>query len=147
MKALSIIDSLRPLSVGFDDVFRHFEHYYNEDLDAFETNKSSYNIVQTGDNSYDIEFSMPGHEKRDVEVSIEDNLLKVKSLHTGEANDKDKKYIHKGVEKNGISASFFIGKDVKVQNAVMQSGLLTITCIVDKPDGKDVKKIPVTNCQ
>jgi molecular chaperone IbpA len=147
MKTLSFIDSLRPYSLGFDDMFRHFEDFFNKDLDAFDTNKCNYNIIESGSNSYDIEIALPGHEKKDVEVSIEDNLLKIQSACKNQNENKDKKYLHKGVEKEKISASFFIGKDVKVKGAIMESGLLTVKCVVDKPAGNNVKKIPVTTRQ
>jgi molecular chaperone IbpA len=147
MKTLSFIDSLRPYSLGFDDMFRHFEDFYNKDLDAFDTNKCNYNIIESGSNSYDIEIALPGHEKKDVEVSIEDNLLKIQSTCKNQTENKDKKYLHKGVEQEKISVSFFIGKDVKVKNAIMESGLLTIKCVVNKPADNNVKKIPVTTRQ
>ena len=147
MKTLSFIDSLRPYSLGFDDMFRHFEDFYNKDLDAFDTNKCNYNIIESGSNSYDIEIALPGHEKKDVEVSIEDNLLKIQSTCKNQTENKDKKYLHKGVEQEKISVSFFIGKDIKVKNAIMESGLLTVKCVMDKPAGNNVKKIPVTTHQ
>ena len=147
MKTLSFIDSLRPYSLGFDDMFRHFEDFFNKDLDAFDTNKCNYNIIESGSNSYDIEIALPGHEKKDVEVSIEDNLLKIQSTCKNQTENKDKKYLHKGVEQEKISVSFFIGKDVKVKNAIMESGLLTIKCVVNKPADNNVKKIPVTTRQ
>ena len=34
MKSLSIIDSLKPFSVGFDDMFKHFEDIHHRELDA-----------------------------------------------------------------------------------------------------------------
>ena len=147
MKTLSFIDSLRPYSLGFDDMFRHFEDFFNKDLDAFDTNKCNYNIIEADSNSYDIEIALPGHEKKDVEVSIEDNLLKIQSTCKNQTENKDKKYLHKGVEQEKISVSFFIGKDVKVKNAIMESGLLTVKCVIDKPAGSNVKKIPVTTHQ
>jgi molecular chaperone IbpA len=147
MKTLSLIDSLRPYSLGFDDMFRHFEDFFNKDLDAFDTNKCSYNIIKLRGNSYDIEIALPGHEKNDVEVSIEGNLLKIQSTCKDQTENKDKKYLHKGVEKEKISVSFFIGNNVKVKDAIMESGLLTVKCVVDKPAGNNVIKIPVTTRQ
>ena len=46
-KALSIFNQLRPLSVGFDDVFNHFESMFDYDT-IIGSNYPPYNIVKTG---------------------------------------------------------------------------------------------------
>jgi molecular chaperone IbpA len=48
-KAISIFNQLRPLSVGFDDVFTHFESMFdhqNDTLNANVQNYPPYNIVR-----------------------------------------------------------------------------------------------------
>ena len=47
-KALSIFNQLRPLSVGFDDVFDTFESFFDSDLRIPTINYPPYNIVKTG---------------------------------------------------------------------------------------------------
>jgi molecular chaperone IbpA len=47
-KALSIFNQLRPLSVGFDDVFDQFESFFDSDLRIPTINYPPYNIVKTG---------------------------------------------------------------------------------------------------
>ena len=50
-KALSIFNQLRPLSVGFDDVFDHFESMFDHNFSTVNvSNYPPYNIVKTGDN-------------------------------------------------------------------------------------------------
>ena len=45
-KALSIFNQLRPLTVGFDDTFRHFESMFDHQLDHIQTTAfPHYNIV------------------------------------------------------------------------------------------------------
>jgi molecular chaperone IbpA len=45
-KALSIFNQLRPLSVGFDDVFDTFESFFDSDLRIPTINYPPYNIVK-----------------------------------------------------------------------------------------------------
>ena len=46
-KALSIFNQLRPLTVGFDDTFRHFESMFDHQLDHIQTTAfPHYNIVK-----------------------------------------------------------------------------------------------------
>src|SRR6056300_305895 len=74
-KALSIFNQLRPVSVGFDNVFDHFERMFEDDFRVPSINYPPYNIVKTGTNKYDIEVALAGYNKKDIDVSYEDNML------------------------------------------------------------------------
>ena len=50
-KALSIFNQLRPVSIGFDDVFNHFERMFADDFYISAGNHPPYNIVKTGSQS------------------------------------------------------------------------------------------------
>ena len=65
-KALSIFNQLRPISIGFDDVFDHFEKMFDSDFSA--ANYPPYNIVKTGPEKYDIEVALAGYSKDDIRV-------------------------------------------------------------------------------
>ena len=55
-KHLSIFNQLRPVTVGFDNVFDHFERMFDEDnffRSPTMSNFPPYNIVKTGKNTYD----------------------------------------------------------------------------------------------
>ncbi len=147
MKSLSIIESLRPFSVGFDNMFKHFEDLHNNDLDAFETNKVNYNITKIGKQGYNIEVALPGIDQKDVNVSVEDNILKIKSFSNNIVEKDDKEYLYKGVEKENVCVRFIIGKDIKVEEAVMDKGLLSIKLKEEYSLPKNVKEIPITKRQ
>lgn len=147
MKSLSIIDSLRPFSVGFDNMFKHFEDLHSNDLDAFETNRVNYNITKIGKQNYNIEVALPGVDQKDVNVSVEDNVLKIKSFSKNKVEKDDKEYLYKGVEKENVSVSFIIGKDIKVEEAVMEKGMLSIKLKEENPLPKNVKEIPISKGQ
>lgn len=147
MKSLSVIDSLRPFSVGFDNMFKHFEDLHSNDLDAFETNRVNYNITKVGKQNYNIEVALPGVDLKDVNVTVEDNVLKIKSFSKNKIEKDDKEYLYKGVEKENVSVSFIIGKDIKVEEAVMEKGLLSIKLKEENPLPKNVKEIPISKGQ
>ena len=54
-KALSIFNQLRPVTVGFDNVFDHFESMFDDGFMRMPTatNFPPYNIVKTGEYTYD----------------------------------------------------------------------------------------------
>ena len=78
-KDLSIFNSLRPFSIGFDDMFDQFENMLGNGNLTMQSNYPPYNIRKTGKDNYAIEVALAGFNKNDVEVEFEDNLLTVKT--------------------------------------------------------------------
>ena len=67
-KHLSIFNNLRPYTVGFDDWFDHFEHMMDDSFFRGNGNFPPYNIVKTGEHTYDcLLYTSPS--PRDVEES------------------------------------------------------------------------------
>ena len=78
-KDLSIFNSLRPFSIGFDDMFDQFESMLGNGSLAVHSNYPPYNIRKAGKDKYAIEVAVAGFNKDDVEVEYEDNLLLLKT--------------------------------------------------------------------
>merc|ERR1712093_726334 len=88
-KDLSIFNSLRPFSIGFDDMFDQFESMLGNGGLSMQSNYPPYNIRKTGKDKYAIEVAVAGFNKDDVEVEYEDNLLTVKTKKTDKAVEKN----------------------------------------------------------
>ena len=88
--ALSIFNQLRPVSVGFDNMFDHFEKMFEDDFFNTPTvNYPPYNIVKTGENKYDVEVALAGYSKKDINIEYADNLLTIKSVKDNNTLKKD----------------------------------------------------------
>ena len=138
-KALSIFNQLRPLSVGFDDMFDHFESMF----DVPTINYPPYNIVKTGDNKFDIEVALAGFNKKDINVTSENNMLTIESKQDEKSKDKDGEVIHKGISKRYFKRSFTIADDVEVKGAELKDGLLKVSMEMIIPDAKKVYTIDI----
>ena len=138
-KALSIFNQLRPLSVGFDDMFDHFESMF----DVPTINYPPYNIVKTGDNKFDIEVALAGFNKKDINVTSENNMLTIESKQDEKSKDKDGEVIHKGISKRYFKRSFTIADDVEVKGAELKDGLLKVSMEKIIPDAKKLKTINI----
>ena len=145
-KAISIFNQLRPLSVGYDDVFDHFESMFNHQYDSIsQPNYPPYNIVKTGKYNYDIQVALAGYGKKDVDVSFENSVLTIKSV-----KDKDEKEVeendgvlHKGIAKRMFSKSFTIAEDVEIKGAELKDGLLVVSMERIIPDHKKARTITI----
>jgi len=89
-KDLSIFNSLRPFSIGFDDMFDQFESMLGKGGLSMQSNYPPYNIRKTGKDNYSIEVALAGFSKKDVEVEFEDNLLTIRTKQVNKSEDKTK---------------------------------------------------------
>ena len=144
-KDLSIFNSLRPFSIGFDNMFDQFESLLGDGRLSTQSNYPPYNIRKAGKDKYAIEVAVAGFNKNDVEVEYEDNLLTVKTKKVDKAVEKDMdgEIIHRGISQRSFSRSFTIADDIKVEGAKIKDGLLTIKCEKIVPEQKKRKLIPI----
>ena len=144
---LSIFNQLRPLSIGFNNVFDHFESMLNDDfgLRVPSVNYPPYNIVETSKNKYDIEVALAGYNKKDIDVSYEDGQLTIKSKKSekDETKDEDGNTIYKGIAKRYFERSFTIADDVEIKGAELKDGLLKVSLEKIVPESKKPKQIEI----
>lgn len=144
---LSIFNQLRPLSIGFNNVFDHFESMLNDDfgLRVPSVNYPPYNIVETSKNKYDIEVALAGYNKKDIDVSYEDGQLTIKSKKSekDETKDEDGNTIYKGIAKRYFERSFTIADDVEIKGAELKDGLLKVSLEKIIPESKKPKQIEI----
>jgi molecular chaperone IbpA len=139
-KALSIFNQLRPLSVGFDDMFDHFESMF----DVPTVNYPPYNLVKTGDNKFNIEIALAGFNKKDINITSENGMLTIESKQDEKSKDtKDGEVIHKGISKRYFKRSFTIADDVEIKGAELKDGLLKVSMEKIIPDAKKLKTITI----
>jgi len=141
---LSIFNQLRPVTIGFDDVFDHFERMFDGDVfTAPMTNYPPYNIVRTGDNTYDIEVALAGFGKKDINVEYAENTLTIKSVKNADESEEKNGVIHKGISKRQFTKSFTIADDVEVNGAELKDGLLRVSLERIIPESKKPKTIDI----
>jgi len=143
---LSIFNQLRPVTVGFDNVFDHFERMFNDDFFNVPTvNYPPYNIVKTGANTYNVEVALAGFSRDDVSVEFAQGILTIKSKDRTESNKKDEDgdIIHKGISKRYFSKSFTVSDDVEIKGAELKDGLLTVSMERIIPEAKKARVIEI----
>ena len=139
---LSLFNKLRPVSVGFDSVFDHFESIFNDSL-SLQTNYPPYDIVKTDEHSYVIELAVAGFSKKDIEVTVENGVLTVESDREGNAESSGEEIIHRGISKRYFKKSFSISDDVEIRGAELKDGLLRISMEKIIPESRKRKEISI----
>lgn len=121
------------------DPFRQMEefekNFFGDSLDFFpdfgnKLTEFRTDIKDTGD-SYILEADLPGFDKKDIEVSIDNNRLTVSAERHSECEQKDKKNKYVRCERSygSYSRSFDLsGVEADKIKAKYDNGVLTLTC-------------------
>ena len=108
-----------PYGVGLDSVFNRLDA-----MSGHNTNYPPYNIIKNDAANYEIEIALAGFKAEEIEISTEQNILRVASKV--EKRDTDRTYLHKGLSKRSFSNTWQLGDDVRVSSVDFADGLLTI---------------------
>ena len=140
---LSVWNSLRPFSVGFDSIFDEFDRML-ESSDRYNSNYPPYNIKRVGENDYKIEVALAGYSKDDIELEFKENTLTVRNKPKEKViNDGNNGVIHKGISTRQFERAFTISEDIKVKNAELNNGLLNIDLERIVPEAKKAHLIEI----
>lgn len=128
--------SLRPY-VGFDTFFDEVL----KDLSSSKKIQSypPYNLIRTDDHTYHIEVAVAGFSIDDLDVSVENSTLTIKTLPIDNpATEDSPQYIHRGLSRRGFKLAFVIDQFVEVISATLINGILTVS--LEKKVPEEMKK-------
>ena len=138
---LSIWNSLKPFSIGFDSIFDEFDRML--DSSDFVSNYPPYNINQVKDNKYKIEVALAGFDKKDIAVEAKGNSLTIRSKNKETIDEKGNGVVHRGIARRQFVRSFALGEDIKVNDAKLENGLLTVDLEREVPEEEKPRLIEV----
>lgn len=120
-----------------DDFFKPM--FYNEP-DRMRTD------ICENDDSYVIDIELPGFDKKDINVSLEDGYLTVSAQKSGKQDDsseKDKSYVLKECTVS-CRRSYYVGENIEHDSikAKYKDGILSLTVPKEKP-----KKLPSSSIE
>lgn len=105
-----------------------------------------FNLKKTDDNVYVIEMAVAGFGKQDIELTLEDNKLKISghtTVDTLTEDGIDQTFLHKGISDRPFNRTFTLADNVVVNNAQMVNGLLKIWLEHIIPEDKKPRKIDI----
>ena len=127
------------LYVGFDRLFENMAQ-----LSAGSKSLPSYppfNVVQDG-NQYVIEVALAGIDKKDLDVKVQENTLRIAYDSSKEESDADDK-LYRGIAQRSFRRQFSLAEDVEVTGASFKNGLLKIDLERIIPEEKRPKQITI----
>ena len=121
--------------VGFDSLFDEL----NALADRKEANYPAYNIAKDEDEHYRIELALAGFSTDEITIQTEKGILTIKANKAEERGN----YIHQGIAKRGFSKMFRLAEYMKVDDAQLVDGILTVFLHREVPEADRPKKISI----
>lgn len=131
--------NLSPLfrsTIGFDRIFDLLENASGTDFETW----PPYDIVRTAEDSYRITMAVAGFAESELSITHEPNLLVI----AGNRQDAENaEYLHRGIPGRSFERRFELADHVKVANAELGNGLLTVTLVREVPEEMKPRRITI----
>ena len=137
--ALTIFNQLRPHTIGYDNIFDHFNDMFESS--GLQNNYPPYDIIKHSDTKYDVQVALAGYSKEDIGIEVKENTLSIKSVKKDE--DDKVEVLHRGIAKRFFERHFTIADDVKVKDASLKNGLLIVSLERVVPEHKKPRTITI----
>ena len=137
-----LLDVLKPMSIGFDQIFNHFENLadsgYFHPTQVLNT-YPPYNMKEKDDKGV-IEFAVAGFTEKDLKVEVKDKTLHVYGC---KEEKKSEDFCHKGIADRTFRKIFRLHEHIKVSGAELKDGLLKVSYHRDIPESEKPEVIEI----
>lgn len=102
-----------------------------------------YNIEKLGEDDYAITMAVAGFREEDIEITSHDNLLVVTGRAQADAAEKQRVFLHKGIGTRAFERKFSLADHVKVTDATLANGLLSVKLVREVPEAHKPRTIAI----
>ena len=112
----------------FAQLSREFDKFFGAPLQK--TNYPPYNVKKVNDDHFVMEFAVAGFTKKELDVSVEKDILTVK----GEKLGNEDEYFYKGIATRKFIRSFQLPEYFEISSASAADGILYIDLHRNMPE-------------
>lgn len=127
--------------IGFDHLSNLLDTAFK--LDERGPAYPPYNIAKVTDDEYEITMAVAGFKQSELNIVAQQNTLRV----TGSSEDKTEKdgktYLHRGIATRNFERVFSLADHVKVVDASLNDGLLTLKLVREIPEASKPRTIAI----
>jgi molecular chaperone IbpA len=128
-------------SIGID---RLFDRMVNQIDASSNTNYPPYNILKTGENTYEIQVAVAGFTQGEVTVNLNEGQLVITGEKAEAELPEGHRYEHHGISARRFIRTFTLDNYVEVDSAISQDGILTIKLERRLPEAMKPKTIAIS---
>ena len=100
-----------------------------------------YDIESTGDDRYAITLAVAGFEESELDIEVENGVLRVSGKKADESEEKS--YLYRGIANRNFERKFNLADHIEVQGADLKNGLLTISLVKEIPEAMKPRSIEI----
>lgn len=130
-------------SDSLNSLFKPFSGWFDNNYSASVMRTD----VKSNDKEYTLSIDLPGVDKNNIEISLQDGYLTVQAVRHSEESEKDEKsnYVFRERTYGRMSRSFYVGEGVKEESvkAKYDNGILTVIVPKYNEEEKALKKIAI----
>ena len=131
----------RRSTVGFDRLFDFLENSARSETGD---NYPPFDIEKVSDDRYRITLAVAGFKADELEITARQNLLTIAGRKP-ENRGRDGNYLHVGIATRAFERRFELADFVRVEQADLQDGLLTVDLVREIPDAMKPRKIEISS--
>jgi molecular chaperone IbpA len=113
-------------SVGVDSLF---DRLINQIDTAATTNYPPYNIVKTGEHTFEVQVAVAGFSQGEIEVGVKDGNLIITGEKLNTELPEGHEYTHQGISARRFVRTFSLADYVEVESAIARDGIIKMTHI------------------
>jgi molecular chaperone IbpA len=117
-------------TVGFDRLAQLLDSIsgFESDMPAY----PPYNIERVGENDYLISMAVAGFSENELKIEVKEQTLTVSGAKNAE--DKERKFLYRGIATRAFERRFQLADHVEVTGAELKDGLLNIRLVRNVPE-------------
>jgi molecular chaperone IbpA len=128
-------------AIGVD---RLFDRITSQIDHAAGNNYPPYNIVETGDNTFELQLAVAGFTQGEIDVSTRDGDVLITGEKINDPLSAGHVYRHQGISNRKFMRSWTMGEYVEVLDAIVKDGILTVRFERLIPEAIKPKSIAIT---
>jgi len=128
-----------PFFVGFERIHDRMNQF-NDTLSKNAPTYPPYNIHKD-DDQYIIEMAVAGFTEDDIDIEVQDDVLKVVGSASTSTNSSS--YLHRGIANRGFTRNFNLAETIEVKSASLINGMLQICLENIVPENKKPRKVNI----
>jgi len=132
----------RRSTIGFDRLFEFLENDGREQAE----NYPPYDIEKLSDDRYRITLAVAGFGENDIDITARQNMLVITG-RKAENRNRDGNFVHVGIATRAFERRFELADFVRVEDAEMKDGLLSIELVREIPEAMRPRKISINGAQ
>ena len=127
-------------TVGFDRLFDLLDQTARVETAA---HWPPYNVEKVADDHYRITMAVAGFDSDEIEITQTENTLLISGQKQPE--QENGQFLHRGIATRAFKQTFNLADYVKVTNAKLENGLLTVDLVREVPEEMKPRRIQIAN--